>query len=217
MDKLEKIVQRRKNKIGKSDRPFSNFITKWQISVDLLWKTNELIDDKKLIQESRRQYLVSMITAMEVYFKDTFILLIEKYKLDFRNVAKQTKNFTLEEIEYIINNKCSMGEIIAEYFNFQNLDNINKAFSELLSINFFNKIKHYKKYYTNGDFIQVYPNFYPLLKEWIELRHNFIHDINFNSKLTEDDMHKLDSHIIVFIDVIESYLDDIIYKRKKKN
>ena len=217
MEKLDIIIKRRENRIGKSKQPFDNYLTKWRIASDLLWKINEKIESKELLQESRRQYIISMITALEVFLKDKFIELIDKNKLDYKNVAKRTKKFTVEEIGIIIEKDMSMGEIIAEYFNFQNLDSIDNAFSDLFNCNFFNELKKYRWYYTgtqNDEYIQIDGDFYPKLKHWIDLRHDFVHDINFQVNITDDNIHRLDSDFIVFVEIINSVIENNLSKQK---
>lgn len=211
MEKLKIIYERRKNRIGKSEIPIENFLTKWNYASRLLEEIDKKIKDEKLCQEARRQHIISMITALEGYLRDRFIDLIDTYKLDYENVGKETKKFTLSQIEYIMKKNLSMGEIIAEYFNFQNLDSINKAYSSLLKINFFKELKKYQWVYEDKrknflGFIQLDNGFYTRFKKWIDLRHNFVHDINFNINLTSDKIREFDDDIVPFAHLIDYFI-----------
>ena len=219
MDKLKAILERRKNKLGRSDKPIENFLTKWKIAQDLLIQIERLDKDtipEKLKEEGRRQYIISMITALEVFLKDRFIELINIRKLSYENVAKETKKFTMMEVSYILEQKLSVGEIIAEYFNFQNLDSINRAFGQILNLNFFEELKRFEWKSKDEGTLKINEDFYKVLYKWINLRHNLVHDINFDEYISIDSISDFDTYIVDFAHFVDLFIEDLLSKQIPK-
>ena len=111
--------------------------------------------------------------------------------------------------------KITKGEIIAEYCNFQNLDDVQKSFSFLFNFNFYEELKKYKWIYDAGDsegFTQLDKDFYIKLKRLIDLRHNFVHDINFNTTLSMNQIENFHDESIYFAHQVERFLSDLLSK-----
>lgn len=210
---LELILDRRKNIIGKSKDPMDIFLEKWGNALELIDAINKNIKSNKLIQEARRNYVINIVTGFEVFLKDTFVETINNHpELDTKQlVKKKVKKFSLDEVELIIKKNISKGEIIAEYINFQNLSDIETSYSLLFNFNFFEEFKKYKWYYDEEDpngFMQINDDFYPNIKEIIQLRHNFVHDINFKKKLSMGEINEFHNEIIFFISLFGFFIED---------
>lgn len=190
MKKLEEILKNRENLLKRyKDYPFSSFYGKITTSLELIAQINIKFDKNypsfiATFQEALKNFTISLITAMEVYFSDWCRVLIDRYKINFKKFPKDLlPKFTLEEIEFILSEKLKMGEIVAKYGNFQNLNQINKIFSNLLDLKFLDEIKIINidirgknTTFDNKDYIK--------LEEIIGLRHEFVHDIDlFSSNL----------------------------------
>jgi len=220
MDILKTIIERRRNLRTRSKIPFNNFIDKWFNIHDLLEAINKKIYSKNLKQESRGQFIVSTVTTLEVFLKDIVIKLINKYGFDYRPLAKKKgKNFDLMEIEYIIKKNITIGEVIAESCNFQNLDKIQETFSLLFGFNFFEELKKYKWWFDKKNkkegFFQVDPEFYANWNKLIIMRHNLVHDINFKKNLHMREINNLAWGVVGDVHVIASFIDDILNKKIK--
>ncbi len=208
---LSIILRERKNRKKRSSIPFNFFFDKYWDADSLLERINKKIKNKRLNQEARKQYIISLVTALEVYLKETFIRLINKKNLDVSKLSENIdRKFKFNEILFINKKNISVGELAASQFNFQNLNEIDKAFSNLWGIKFFIKLKNYKWYYGKHekDFMQLTGEDYQYIKELLELRHNFTHDINFKDFI---DIHKikyLTNNLIVFIHMFESFNDE---------
>lgn len=191
MKKLEEIKRYMQN-IQKrySDYPIKVFFDKISIAYELMDFLNYESDSTEdIFQEALKNFIISLVTGIEVYLSDWCRFLIDKFKLNYRKIPKITPKFTIEEIEYIINNKLTMGSIFARYANFQNLGKINSFFSGLLGIDFMTNLKSVKTDLPNGKSC-FNDEDYILLEELIEVRHEFVHDINFQKNFEFDDVLK---------------------------
>lgn len=214
MNKLEIILEKRRNRRKRSRVPINNFITKWLNASDLLEKIHKKIRARELIQEARRQYIISLVTGLEVFLKDAFVQLIDKYNFDYEPlVKKKSYPISLIDMQYIIKHKVTMGEMIAEQFNFQNLDSIQDAFSSLLGFDFFSALKKYKWIFDDkkpDGYLQLAIDFYIKIDRLIKLRHSFAHDVNFKKKLTMNEITKLDIELLTFANLLDFFIEDLI-------
>ena len=220
MNVLKLVLEKRKSRKGRSKLPIDTFVDKWGNAKDLLEEINKKIHSKELLQEARSQYVISLVTGLEVFLKDTFIDLIDQYDFGLTELAKKKHiNFDFIEIDYILKNKISMGELIVEYYNFQNLHGIQAAFSSLFEFDFFTELKRYKWYFDRKDpqgFVQVSKNFYPKINRLIKLRHNFVHDINPEINLKTHEIEDMHTELIVFASMIAFFIEELLANKLKQ-
>jgi len=130
MKRIEIILENIKARKTRSRVPLFFFIEKIEIADKLLEKIHKKISSKRLLQEARKQYIISIVTASEVYFKDKLVWLIDKKKIDCSKFFDKEKLYTHSDIKTIIDKKITIGDLIASTFNFQNINGIEKAFSK---------------------------------------------------------------------------------------
>lgn len=212
------ILERRDNQKTRSKFPIDNFMDKWADVSNLLDKIHQKIYNKNLIQEARGQFIVSIVTALEVFLRDSLILLISEYKLDYTKLAKKKADtYNLEKIEFIIKNNITIAELIVDYCNFQNLKGINECFSLLLGFDLFKEFKDYKWIYDKKDpkgYVQM-TNFYPKIDRLLRLRHSITHDLNFNRKINKRDLDDMEIELVNFANILTFFLDDLVNKKLK--
>jgi len=214
---LDILLERRKNRKTRSKFPIESFIDKWSNSSNLSEKIHKKIHDRNLIQEARNQFIMSIITALEVFLRDSLLFLIDEYKLDYTKLAKKKADtYSLEKIEFITKNKITIGELIVDYCNFQNLGGINECFSLLFGFNLFEEVKQYKWVYDEKDpqgFMQV-SNFY-LIDRLLKLRHNITHDLDFKRKINKRDLDEMENELVTFANILSFFFEDLIEKKLK--
>jgi len=92
--------------------------------------------------ESRKQYLIMLVTCYETYLREMFKIFIDKELVSLSKILKLKKikkvQFTFKELEYIKKMDISLPELIVEYINFQNFEEIMGVFS---IINFKSEMK----------------------------------------------------------------------------
>ena len=116
----------------------------------------------KVISEAKNQHIISIISGLEIFFTDLFIDLIDEYKFEYTQFNVKLDLLDLSEI---LKKKLTIGQIISEQFNFQNLDKINKAFSTLLNISFIEALKQAIKteeYRNEINFLVLKDDFYQI-------------------------------------------------------
>jgi len=143
------------------------------------------------IAYAKQQYVITMVSGMEHFFKDLLIDLIDEELID---PSKLSANFELEDVVKLRNGDLNLGEAIAKNYNFQNLDEINKVYSRILNVNFYDKLKEVIKtpeYKRDITYLVLDEDFYPLINEVIELRHKNIHDLDLSFEI---DLKKLEEY-----------------------
>ncbi len=217
-DKMELILERRKNLKTRSKSPIDSFITKWDNVSTLLKQIHKKISNKNLIQEARGQFIVSIVTALEVFLRDSLISLINKNQLDYTKLAeKKSDNYDLETVEFIIKNKITIAELIADNCSFQNLKRIDECFSLLFGFNLFKEFKDYKWVYDKEDskgYIQM-TDFYPKIDKLLKLRHDITHDLNFKRTINKRDLDEMEEELVNFTNILAFFFDDLMNKKLK--
>jgi len=122
------------------------------------------------------------------------------------------RKFNLGEVLLIGKERISKGELISSQFNFQNLRGIEKAFSGLLNKNFIKELRNYKFYFNKGegDFVQLEKDFYTKLQKLLDLRHGFVHDINFKDFIGLRSLKSLSENLLVFVNIVEFFIEDFL-------
>lgn len=216
--KFSKIIKSKINRIGRGKNPSEAVIEKLFDSSDLIEAIHKKIKGRKLLQEARKQFVINSITSMEVLLKDCFIDLLEFDKLADKFPEYCDKNFSLEDFDYFEDKDILNSEVISSYYNFQNLYEINKAFSKALDVNFFDELKDHKFWYDKKikkGFLKL-GDFYTKLDKLINLRHDFVHDINFDFKIYKREIDQISHFCMTFMLILEDYISDKIDSLKKK-
>lgn len=130
--------------------------------------------------------LVSYVTALEVFLRDLFVILINENKKIKHRFLSGTRKINLQMLEDYKKGSITLGEIIAREYNFQNLDSIQSAYKEL-GLDFYKLLmKHGKvKFRTKRG------NRVELLKGLLEIRHKIIHDGKFYENIIYEDIEDL--------------------------
>ena len=131
MKKLIKIVERRNLK--ERTEPLKVFEDRMKDSMALEGAILAKKLSEKLINEAKNQMIVVMVSCYEAYLRDIFKIIIDEelVPLDRLFKIKQLKDlrFTLKEVEFIRKKGIKISEIVCNYINFQNFDQMKQAFS----------------------------------------------------------------------------------------
>lgn len=207
---IQKILSSRKNIQGRDSQPYFSFYKKISRTNNLLNNIEKKIKSRYCIQEARKQYITACTTAIEVYFKDKFIEVIKKTGIE-KVDSYCTEKYDIKKIREIIKNNITPEELILENINFLYLDNIDNLFSKALGIRFFSELKlkiinipPLKKFHLPKDF-------YVVISEMIDLRHNFVHDINFKKNITKKQYKKYFNRCGYFVLAVDIYLLNFKY------
>lgn len=135
MTKLHSIDQTRKDEESNKRTPLGNFYQKTRCAKLLLNHAEEKTgkNSLKIKSEARKQYVIALITALETYFNQLIYDLVDKHEFYSEGFLKSFslgEKYTLFEV-YKIKKEYSLGQIINNYSNFQNLKDITDTFSDL--------------------------------------------------------------------------------------
>lgn len=132
MDILKRIVLDRE--WNHNSEPLQVFEGRLRNMILLLSSTmaqNKVEDSVKL--EARKQYFVMLVSCYETYLRDTFKEIITSNLVSIDNIKKirclRDLKFSLSEVEYIRNNEIYLSELLAEYINFQDFEEVFGIFS----------------------------------------------------------------------------------------
>lgn len=175
------------------------------------YPTIKIQENLTAIAYAKQLYIIAMVIGMEHFFKDLLIDLINEELVDLSGLKDK---FNLEDIIKLKKGNMNLGELIVKNYNFQNLDEINKIYSKILNVSFYEKLKEVVKtpeYERDISYLRLNENFYPLIHEVIEIRHKCIHDFNLFYDVDLEKLKKY-SHQITSLALatgwlLEEYLD----------
>lgn len=179
-----------------------------------------LDEDQTTFKMITRQFLVYLVTLVEVFLKDLYILAVDIFNFKFEiNNNLIEKKFKITDLQYIIQKDLTLGEIIAEFTNFQNLNNIKKVYSNLFGLDIFEELKKIElpEWVTE---LEIPSKFYFNLENMINLRHKIIHEKSADIKLSSEDLNSHVLHLTIFglsISglVYETFLTKIVKSKEK--
>lgn len=189
MEGSQRLLEKRGLRANRDNYPFENLFEKIERARLVLAHTGGIKGQNanKIKSEARRQFVVSLITALEVYLGDIVLELIDTQKVKYsENILKSAgKKFNIIEIDEILKNKITVGELICDQINFQNLDWTLSFLTDLFDEDFAKLLETKKFVYTNKQerkiTLSLRKGFKKRLARIFELRHNYVHDISFNN------------------------------------
>ncbi len=188
--------------------------------------------------EARKQYLVMLVTCYETYVREVFKIILDENLVPTSDIFqfRRLKNlkFTLEEVEFMKKESIELSELIAEYINFQNFEqmvgtfsiiNINEKIESLIDqkdgimpplrpiltdvggdpMGFLMEFqKAYAKHVKMGDRDTMYAH----MKRIIAARHKIIHR-NIDIEITQEDIYLNAAVFYEFVILLDFILQDL--------
>lgn len=216
--KLDRMIEHRK---GRSMYPWNFFHKKIDIIHDVLIKTHEKIKKESILEDIRKQQIVSLVTAFEVYMREFFIFYVDTSGIKIDEFLYKTKReYTLKDISQIVGQlkerKIGFGDLLAYGYSFQKLFEIKDAYKMLLGIDIFTDIKKFELTIKSGKKQRLEMDYYKLLQELLDLRHSIVHDINFRRKIPYDTVVELYNNLHAFVDYFDYFMNDFREKHLEK-
>lgn len=213
-EKFEIIDKARLNRENR-EGPWEFFHRKIDLLRELTTSIDEKIEKEDLLLEARKQHINGLVTALEAFLKEVFRILVDENQLKCDNILDKERKYSLLDFKIMMEKKYTYGEILSNNYNFQNLGDVGRAFDEILGIRIFEELKKFKVQAGKEEF-SAYIDFYELLEQMLSLRHDFIHDINFNYRLSTEDVINYHNNVHRFVDILTYFLNDFINKNKEK-
>ena len=213
MKDIEIILKERANRQVRNKWAWDAYYKKVQRADKLFEGIKKHIQSRHCLQEAKKQYVTAHVTAFEVYFKDSLLEFLDL--LGTEKISKLVDSrFSVSELRRIIEHKITFAEVLASHFNFQDLNRINKIFSELFGVNYFEVLKK-RKFHVDPkvpDF-SLSKNFFKKIDSLIEMRHEFVHDINFKKNIGFRELNDFIWEMSFFILASDIYF----FEQKEKN
>lgn len=166
-----------------------------------------------------KQYLASLVTLLEVYYRERFIELFEVDGLSItpfhdKNIGK----FTLSDLSIIYekmkDEDFTFSDIIASWYNFQNLNSINAAYNKALGKMLFKELAFFEMEDSDGDLFYMGENVYRDIQRILDDRHSVVHDINYSKKISKYRIEKYFDKIHLLIDLSHILIDELVISVK---
>jgi len=204
----ERIEEARRARRGRSSVPYFFFLDKLDLADKLLKTVQKKIHDPKLSREARGQFVASATTALEGYFREMLRKAIDEWHVDIREIPELEKQrIHVADLEWIEAKRVSVGELVRSACNFQSLENINKVFSGVIGRDFISAVrKQVNDCPIHGE-ERIREDFYEKVKELIEVRHTFVHEIDFKARYPMRELRDRVSALVEFVSFADGVLD----------
>lgn len=156
---------------------------------------------KDLVEIASRQYFVFLISCWETFFRDIFIFI---YSEDEESIKKLFTKMKITEDSLEVEN-ITLIELLSKSFNFQNLNDLEDAYSSLWGSNFFEYICETKidLFGFNGEFVKessislLFPEWLEIIKKSFSIRHKVVHDANYRIDLDINFIRKFETLFLI--------------------
>jgi len=230
----EKILQARKSRRSRKD-PFIAFINKISTLDNLFKMVHKKTKNKNIIQECRGQIVIGLVSALEVYFKDIALLLLENCHVHEKDVMDKDMKVDLIELREMINRKITLPELVLWQYDFSYLPDLQKFFSNGFKIDFMSELKksafeidekkgfipikiHKETKYDefSDKYFYLDKDFYRNIQDVLNVRNTLVHDFDPKFKLTKGEVEKFGSNIFGFVFFIDTFISNLCAQRKRK-
>ena len=197
---------------NKIDEYSTNFLSNYSSFSRLMHSQISRNSKKDELKIYSYQYLSSIITCWETYFRDLFVYLISidsNLKKEIIKTLKITED-NIQEVE--------ISGYLSKCFNFQNSKDIIKAFNPIFNRNIFDYTSQDKSLYfspkKNKEFlfslIEMFPDYNIILENGMEQRHKMIHDGNFIKNIEFDPVffQKTETVFLLFPQILSRILSE---------
>ncbi len=139
-----------------------------------------------------------LVASIEHFFRGSFEILL-KYSPDAqRRLAEQTKKVTYSEVMAISRGDVTPERIASNGYSFQNLDNTQKAYKEILKIDVRKALRRRKKVR------EKLPLLHEAVESLIQARHGVVHHFAINRGLDRDQFLDLLHLVRALVDLVSA-------------
>ncbi len=195
------------------------FIRNIKINKELLEKSQNFEEDlQKFIHKN---IMINLVSTLEGFFKFYFEKMIKDWNFSLEKLANskkvKEKKLNIADLVHFQDKDIHLSEIVSQLFNFQDLNDIETIFRNLLDLD--HSIFEILKDFYNRNLkigINQIENLYPKLQEIIKLRHTIVHDVFFEFISEKNLILDYISFILNFIVGFADFLAEITLERKNE-
>jgi hypothetical protein len=141
------------------------------------------------------------VASLEHFFNQTFKIFLAYDDNAKEKLARQTRKVEMTDLLAVREGSKSIEDIVAEWYSFQNIDSIHRAFAEWFSIDIWNILRSSK---VPNDNLIVLAD---ALKAIIEFRHGIIHRYEIDRQLNRKEITVILETSIAVIEVFTEHVE----------
>jgi hypothetical protein len=213
-EKLNKqIIELRNSRNNIEDYSFNFLINIYRHSA-LIHKIIEIRLEEDLFEVATSQYLISLVSCWETFFRDTFIFISSK-DANFRREIIKLVGVNQEVLESLEQDNL-IDDFLSKSFNFQNINDIESSFDPIFGKQMFITVGNHVfpylglngKIASNFCYETISPNYIELINRVYEERHKITHDANYRTNIEIDFIQKAEASFVVFPQLFAIWMAD---------
>ena len=218
---INKINKNRDARNSRHPRPFATFMDISQATTNAMEEIATLELSVNTKNTLKNNQIINMVTAVEVYFRDmidAIFRMCDRDVFDSKLRKLHDKNYKIDEVIAIYENKIHPLELISASHSFQNTENINKVFSTLTDDRFIAKLLKLKWKMSGSedkDAHQLYKQDVDNLQELFEIRHFLIHNPHKTESISQEKFEELINSMYGFIMAADLFFTQFINSNSK--
>lgn len=217
---LKELAELKNNRTSFNDFSVSyllNVFSRYNLMHHIL-KESDFKKDKQSIPIAAGQYISSLVTCWETYFRDIFVYVVDQdpnKKSEIGDFLIQ-KGMSTQELE---NANLNLSDYGSKQYNFQDLNDTCSALNFLLNENK-NRITDFidglleNVCFAEPNFLlywmhekkDISQELYSILEEGFEIRHKVIHDANFSYQIEPNFISAFEDCMVIFPQLISILL-----------
>lgn len=143
------------------------------------------------------------VASLESFFSQSFKILLRYDDKAPAKLAQQSRKVEMLDVLALSRGERSLEDIVANWYSFQNLDSIHKAFSDWLHIDFWKIIRSGKRRRMGSKIAFLEDR----LNHIIQFRHGIIHRLEIDTGLDKREIDDIFATTLTVIDAFVDYLE----------
>ena len=141
------------------------------------------------------------VAAFEHFFTHCFKVLLRYDSQAQERLKDQSKKVELTDVLSIQSGAKKIEDVVADWYSFQNINSVHKAFQEWFGIDIWKILRRKKKIGRRLRFLDVQ------FKQLIDIRHGVIHRFLIDRQLRKEDINEVFDLVITVIDIFVDHLE----------
>jgi hypothetical protein len=141
------------------------------------------------------------LAALEHFFGQTFRIFLRYDNKARQRLLDQTRKVEFPDAMALASNTKSIEDVVADWYSFQNIESIHKAFNEWFGIDIWKLLRQRRKVGRRIDWLEK------RLKNLIDFRHGIVHRFEVNLDLDRSGIEELLDLSILLIETFVDYVE----------
>ncbi|MCH8011806.1 MAG: hypothetical protein IIA61_07650 [Candidatus Marinimicrobia bacterium] len=139
---IDKALLLRKSKHLRSKEPLQAFGRRMNSPRKILNIIESSNNSNRIKLEARRQYIVSLITAFEIFWREHIRITIDSYQLTEKHLSKiRSHKFSFGDLHAVLGKNLTVGELLTSAYSFQSRMGIERLINDLFDVNLYSELR----------------------------------------------------------------------------